>query len=172
MALPPCPGGGAGSVTPLCPFSLNILGVDCPSQKYFAWFSNILCKFNLCVFVVLAPVSDFVGFSLLTVEGVCTPWLWTLAAPFPLAGKTAVSAALVALPRGSYLYFLFLPLAQPSKYWLTEIVKIKDHRICAHDHTSRGTIPHPVTLPSFFHFAFANNSFYPHLTLLCLVRPV
>ena len=84
--------------------------------KMFSPDSPIYCATStFAFFVIWAPVSDFVGYSLLTVEGVCTTWLQTLAAPFPLAGKTAVSATLVASPRGSCLYFLFLPLAQPSK---------------------------------------------------------
>ena len=86
-----------------------------PLKSIFTRFSNILCNFNLGSVVVQAPVLAIVGFTLLTVEGVCAAWLPTVATPFPLAWETAVSATLVASPRGSCLYFLFLPLAQPSK---------------------------------------------------------
>ena len=70
-----------------------------PLKSIFNRFSNILSNFNLGSVVVQAPVLAIIGFTLLTVEGVCAAWLPTVATPFPLAWETAVSATLVTSPR-------------------------------------------------------------------------
>ena len=77
-----------------------------PLKSIFTRFSNILCNFNLGSVVVQAPVLAIIGFTLLTVEGVCAAWLPTVATPFPLARQAFLDHLGLVLSGLSYFHHL------------------------------------------------------------------